>query len=698
MSGISSLLSIGKSALNTSQVAINVTGTNISNVDTDGYSTQNVNLVNNPTTGGVDVDSVTRSYNSFVEAQYLDKISARDRWQTLYTGLSGVESLFNEANTDGLSAALSTTFADWSNLTSSTASNASITTMLEDTDTLLSLLRSTADSLNSIKSDTQSAIADDVDSLNSLAKQVAEYNRKIGTATEGTTTYNDLLDARDAVIEQIASLADVKVVDNGGTDLSVYLTSGQTVVSGTTSFTFAYEQGQTVRQLSPASLANDSDAQCYCSGTDASEYTVKVVGAGSVGSGASFEVSLDGGKTWLTDDAGNVLTFAANGQTGKVTVGDVDIWFGSASNAASLPTSDLEVGDTFTLVPKKAVYWYRSAGTPEIVSPQQYADGTDNTRRLTGGSLCGELSLVDSYIGDYEDALDTFTESLVWETNRIASQGTGDSAYTACTGTYAVDETNVALGNSVSGLTYSNRLASGASMLYVYDSATGDLISGATIDFSSVHPGNSNFDPSTDSLEDVATAINATFAGSITAAIVNGQLSLQAADGDEFRFGTDTAGLFAGLGLNTLLTGSKVSDVALNDVMTSDPTKVSVGAVDVDGTVHSGDTSTAQALADLADTKVAFLVNGKTATSQTLGDYYNSLVGTVGSDTSSANYQYSYQSTLADSLKDEKLSVSAVSLDEELTKLVMYQYAYQAAAKLVSTAESMLEVVLGMKS
>ena len=80
-------------------------------------------------------------------------------------------------------------------------------------------------------------------------------------------------------------------------------------------------------------------------------------------------------------------------------------------------------------------------------------------------------------------------------------------------------------------------------------------------------------------------------------------------------------------------------------------------------------------MAALQNTTVDFLVNGKTVSSQTLGDYYSTLVGSVGSDTSAASYQYSYQSTLASSLSDEKLAVSAVSLDEELTNLIMARLA-----------------------
>jgi len=687
MSGISSLLSIGKSALNASQVALQVTGNNIANVDTEGYSRQSVTLVNGTYTDGVDVDGVTRSYDAFVEAQYLDKISARDRWSAIYSGLSGIESLFNESNTAGINAALSSMFSDWGNLTSTTASNASITAMLEHTQTLLSLLRSASSTLSSTKHDLQTSIAADVDTLNSLSQGIAEMNRKIDAATEGTEAYNSLLDSRDALIEQVASLAEINVVDNGSGSLSVYLASGQTVVDGTTSFSFTYEQGQTVRQLSSTSIANKSDAQCYYTGTDSSEYTIKVVSNGGVGSGAAFEVSLDGGKTWLTDDDGNVLVYSANGEDGKVAVGDLQIWFGTTSNAGSLPTSDLAVGDTFTLVPKKAVYWYTSAGTPEIISPQQYADGTDNARRLTGGRLCGELEVADTYIGDYQDSLDGLTESMIWEVNRLYSQGTGSEAYSSCLGTYSAADTTAALGDTNAGLVFGSRLASGASMVYVYNDA-GTLVSSASI----------TLDPSTDSLEDVVGKINTAFGGTLTASIVNGQISLDAADGYDFRFGDDSSGLFAALGLNTLLTGSTAGDVALNSAATSDIGMVCIGHVGSDGLVASGDTTTATAIAALENTAVPIVINGKTVASQTLGDYYDTLVGTVGSDMSSAKYQYSYQGALASSLEGDKLAVSAVSLDEELTNLIMYQHAYQAAAKLISTADSMFQTVLAMKS
>ena len=125
MSGITSLLSMGAGALRANQAALQVTGNNISNVDTEGYSRQSVVLKDgqyvNTFTGqvgtGVVAQEVVRAHDKFVEAQYLTKVSARDRYQTLYNGLQSVQNLVNESNTDGLNTSLSTFFDDWGDLT-----------------------------------------------------------------------------------------------------------------------------------------------------------------------------------------------------------------------------------------------------------------------------------------------------------------------------------------------------------------------------------------------------------------------------------------------------------------------------------------------------------------------------------------------------------------------------------------------------
>jgi len=250
-----------------------------------------------------------------------------------------------------------------------------------------------------------------------------------------------------------------------------------------------------------------------------------------------------------------------------------------------------------------------------------------------------------------------------------------------------VADSATVLSSPSSGLAYGNRLQSGASMMYVYD-ANGDVASSASI----------SIDPGVDTLDSVVSKINTAFGGLVTASVVNNQLSISGVAGSTFQFGTDSSGIWAALGVNTLLTGSTASDIAVNSVVANDVNRVCAGHVDASGLAASGDNTTAKAMTALETTDVAFYVTGRSPTSQTLGDNYAALVGKIGSDTSSASYQATYQTALAAQLEDQQLSASGVSLDEELTNLIKFQHSYQAAAKLISTADKLFETVLGLKN
>lgn len=701
MSGISSLLSMGAGALRANQAALQVTGNNISNVDTEGYSRQSVVLKDgqyvNTFTGqigtGVVAQEVVRAHDKFVEAQYLTKVSARDRYQTLYSGLQSVQNLVNESNTDGLNTSLSKFFDDWGDLTTSPESAAVRQTLVDDTETLLSTLRSEADSMQQLEDQANQSIAASVDKLNELAKDIADLNNQINqTQIDGKSNPNNLYDLRDVKLREMAGLVDINVIDNGKGNLTVYTTAGQTVVDGVVAFDFKFEQGQTVRQLSPTSLGPPaSDVQAYYDGADNDEYTLKVVSGGAVGGGAAFQVSLDGGRTWLTNDDGTTAVYQAEAEGSKVHVGDLDIWFANVDDPDTPAADNLNIGDTFTLVPKKALYWYTTAGTAENITPQQYGDGTDNTRRLTGGSLAGAFLFRDEELGEFQDTLDAFAKSMVWEVNRIHSQGAGLTNFTSVLGTDAVTDATYALDSRSSGLDYSDRLQSGASMMYVYD-ATGALTASDAIRFI---PGTTCLENGVDGIVD---QINNLFGGSVTASVVNNRLSIVGTGGATFQFGEDTSGVLAALGVNTFLTGSRASDAAVNDVVGTDLNRLNAGHVGADGLVAVGDNLTAKAMTELENTEIAFYVAGKTTVNQTLTDYYASLVSKVGSDTAAASYQATYQAALAAELNEQQLATSGVNLDEELTNMIKFQHSYQAAAKLVSTANSMFETVLGLKN
>ncbi|GFK92698.1 Flagellar hook-associated protein 1 [Fundidesulfovibrio magnetotacticus] len=706
MPGISSLLNSGQKALNASQVAIEVTGQNIANVNTYGYSRQRVvfqdDLYVDSTPGqigtGVRAAEIQRMFDNFVESSYNSKASSSERYNALYQMMRSVESVFNEANSDGVSLAMTKFFQDWQNLTLDASSYPQRQNVLSDTQTLISILRQADSDLDTIQQQAESYIAQDVDTLNTLFEDIAGLNAQLAVHNNPPgQNANGLLDERARKIRALAEIVDINVIDNGGANLIIMDKAGHTFVDGINHYDVALESNKVIKNLTPGS---SFDGTVFFSGRDDFEYTVRVVQAGDVSSGSSaaqFQVSLDGGVTWLRSDSGAVKTFSARPEGLSVDAGNLSIYFGQSSNAGIAPTGQLQVGDSFTIVPKSGLFWYQSAATPVNITPQMYFNGQDNTTRVTGGSLAGNFQLRDYNVGRYRERLEALVDTIVWETNRIHSQGAGTKMFTDVTGTYSARDASVALGSDSSGLAFGNKLQSGASTLYVYNSSTGELVSSGFIDFDAGTAGIQLFDPTQHSLADVAQAVNNTFGSMLTASVVNNQLQINAASGFNFGFGTDATGLWAALGVNTFFAGDDARTLTINPLCGSDTGFINAGHINGAGEANQGDNSTALAIAGLRTKEVSIRTSFDAPNTQTIQAYYNSLVGVVGVDTENAKFNYDFENTLAKELNNRQLEVSGVNLDEEMSNLVKFQHSYQAAAKMISTADQMWQTVLGLK-
>ena len=89
-------------------------------------------------------------------------------------------------------------------------------------------------------------------------------------------------------------------------------------------------------------------------------------------------------------------------------------------------------------------------------------------------------------------------------------------------------------------------------------------------------------------------------------------------------------------------------------------------------------------------------VNVMSGNGATFNDFYTSLIGTVGNDVKSADFNHDHQTTMINHLEERRQDIAGVSLDEEMVNLVKFQHAYEAAAKLITTVDDMLNTVLNM--
>lgn len=718
---LSGLLNIGNSALSATQAWIAVTGSNIANADTEGYTRRYVDqrdagtLLTKPggEGQGVNAQQILRMFDAFLENSYVRQSTNSSRWNEQSTIMASVENIFNEANRVGISSALDDFFTAWQDLAQRPNDMASRGSLLAYADTLNDLFGSTIKSIDAMQNELDVSIRQDVNRVNEIAVAIADINRQINSTTvEEISNPNDLLDKRDQMVRELATLVNVDTNDHGKGDYTVKLSTGQPLVIGSDAYSLDFLAARSEENLMPES---NYAGKVGFVGEDSHEYLLEIVSGGSAGAaGAStnptFRVSMDGGRTWLRDDDGDELHYTitnedtttldleGNDRTDSILVKNLTIDFSSADN--------FTVGDRFEIVPKSGLYWVEPTRGPQNITPQVRFDGTDNPDRVYGGSLAAYFNVRDDNCGRYLDELDATAKALIWEVNRIHSQGAGNVLMDYAQGQQTVGNTEAELGSAQSILPNWDRLQDGYVNFYFYDKITGDYMGTGVLNFST-----------TDTLAQVATnlqgiAVTTPEGTSINPFQNNNAIQIQdgklimgtdSSLGLQFAFGTDSTGLMAALGLNTFFTGSSASDLAVNTQLHSNLNYLAASKVNpqqdlgFQEQVQRGDNANAVEIGKLADTTVRISTVWKSAGNQTISQYYANHVATVGADTRLANTNAEYHTALTEDLNYQVQSVSGVNLDEEMSNLIKYQHAYTAAAKLITTADQMLNTILGLK-
>ncbi len=131
-------------------------------------------------------------------------------------------------------------------------------------------------------------------------------------------------------------------------------------------------------------------------------------------------------------------------------------------------------------------------------------------------------------------------------------------------------------------------------------------------------------------------------------------------------------------------TGTDASDIAFNAVLSANKDQIATAAAA--GAV--GDGSIALAIANL---QLAQTMNGGTSS---IDEYYADIVSVLGADTARAQGSMEAHTLFASHLEGLRQSVSGVSLDEEMVNLNAAQHAYEAAARVITAIDDMLDVLI----
>lgn len=132
---------------------------------------------------------------------------------------------------------------------------------------------------------------------------------------------------------------------------------------------------------------------------------------------------------------------------------------------------------------------------------------------------------------------------------------------------------------------------------------------------------------------------------------------------------------------------SGAADITVNAVIGNDVNRVAAAANTENVPGGNGNAVT------MAEIQHRLLMSGGSAT---IDDFFSSLVSDAGRYASQATVNFDHQSALALQLDTYREAVSGVSMDEEMVNMVQFQNAYNAAAKLVTTVDEMLETLIAM--
>jgi flagellar hook-associated protein 1 len=211
MIGLNSALYIGRDALMTQQLAISVTGQNIANVNTAGYSRQQVILeskvidsAQGPMGAGVVDRGVVRSYDQFLNAHIQEEIQQKGTWQAESQSMLQIEIIFDEASGDGLSQHMSNFWNAWQDLTLNPSGYAERKSLLTASEDLASNFQEKYQYLDQVQEDLDDRIVAATEDINSLASNISDLNDKIVLMELNGSSANDFRDQRDVLINQLS--------------------------------------------------------------------------------------------------------------------------------------------------------------------------------------------------------------------------------------------------------------------------------------------------------------------------------------------------------------------------------------------------------------------------------------------------------------------------------------------------------------
>jgi flagellar hook-associated protein 1 FlgK len=613
-------IEIGKRAVAAHQQALNITGHNLSNASTEGYSRQRVEfsafepiylpgLNREETPGqigqGTVVERIERMRDQLLDQRIIAQASGEGYWTTRDPYVRMMEQLHLEVGDNSLRTQMDAFWDSWQELSIFPADAAPRQSVIERGKTLMDSIHERFGGLKRLQDMVEQDIRLTVDRVNDLARQIAGLNRDIQRIRAQGDNPNDLLDRRDLLVDKLSSIIDI-TVDSRDPDEFMIHTAGYILVQGKIGRQFSLVQGVETEGFSKIIWEETGDNAYFHGGSLAALLDLRD------GTIESEIQNLDNMTMNFIDLVNEVHRdgYGINGITGM----DFFTERPFVNNASGNYDRD---GDGVY----DSTYLFRINGTNELNANDQI--GLAGTMRFSGPNGNVEVPYF---------ATDTVAEVIA----RINNSGGEVVARLNRDGLL-----------SLKGTPAQNRENPDFVIRHVEDS--GYFLTG--------------------------------YAGLLYLAGEYGAYDWGRADASEY---------LTGDGRNYALapTAHPSGWIDINPSILQDPQLV-VSGFGVNGRpANVGNGEAALAIAAIRNTQVMVGRLG------TFDDYFAETVGRIGLLGEQSGRQMETQNQIMKQLKDMRESVSGVNMDEELAAMIKYQHGYAAAARFITTVNSLLDTII----
>jgi flagellar hook-associated protein 1 FlgK len=699
-------MSSALSALQANSAALRVVSNNVANVNTPNYARRVVDLQTLSAGGqlaGVDISDIQRVVDQYLSQESLSAGASAANYDAQSSVFDQINSLLGSPG-DGtaLTSQLSKLFSALGQAALSPTASSSQTAVLGSFENLASSISSLANSLSGLQKQTDGQVAASVASANTLVKQIYDLNTQIKAETVAGVTDSALADQRDAALQNLSQLIGVRTVQQSDGSTAVMTDDGVSLV-GDTYAQLSYAAGGANGTFAPISIQS-----------------VNPQSGQPIGAALPFDPHLSGGKiAGLVTMRDGTLGDLQN-ELGSFAQG-VALSFNAQHNANSAyppPTTldgrdtGLLSGDALNFTGRTNIAVTDSSGN--LIS-KIAVDFSAHTLSVNGGAATGFTATVGGFVTALNTTLGsngtaTFTDGKLslsaGGTNGLVVQD--DSTTPANRGGYGFSQffgLNDLFQSSAPSILATGLSASDASGLNTggeidlwLKGPNGDIAKSGSVTITAGM-----------SVGDVVGALNTAMGGaasftlnpdgSITtspsANYAGYQLQVSKDTTQRGTTGISFSELF-GIGANQ--TALQAADFSVASAIAGDPSRLAFGQADLSASgpiVGSDDSSGLIALQSLQTSRQSFARVGALGQQVTsLGNYAASFYQDVASRGSAVASNKAAQDNRLTEAQSRQSSASGVSLDEELSNMVIYQQAYSAGARMLSVVDQLYATLL----